>query len=439
MFENILGQSITQVLQHEIEQHTLAPALLFVGPESSGKLTTALELARILSCHTTAAWSCTCKSCLNQKGLTAPDVLIMGARNTLLDIKAAAHAFLNAQTTPTRYLFIRSVRKLTIRFDPRLWDPEETRFIKAIPILTTLEEAFVDFLAAYHLASKPEDAAKREKRITKIVDLCEKLQEECMYDTIPINQVRKAASWLHLVPTERKKILIIEHADKMQDSARNAFLKIIEEPPAYAHFILTTCQRRAVMPTILSRVRTYTFTDRKSVDQYAVIERIFRDTAYCAQHAQDTSVSVCSYLRRFLPVTAHAAKEAAALFWEYVFMRFNQVHKQPPLALFNAVNTYRRSSPAQPAESVQSLGAIVKLMHNGKPRQICTLFLEQCTSFLQISLRDTACTAHALELYAAYTAYIRQAQQSLETLHITLQATLEHLAEQITATDYKSA
>ena len=211
MFENILGHTITHVLQHEIEQHTLAPALLLVGTESSGKLTTALELARILSCHTTAEWSCTCPSCLNQKELTAPDVLIMGARNTLLEIKAAAHAFLNTQTMPTRYLFIRSVRKLTMRFDPRLWDPEEARFVKAIPILTTLEEAFVDFLAAYHLSSKPEDAAKREKRITKIVDLCEKLQEECMYDAIPINQVRKAASWLHLVPTERKKILIIEH------------------------------------------------------------------------------------------------------------------------------------------------------------------------------------------------------------------------------------
>lgn len=120
-------------------------------------------------------------------------------------------------------------------------------------------------------------------------------------------------------------------------------------------------------------------------------------------------------------------------------MRFNQARKQVPLALFNAVNSYRRSSPAQPAASLQNLGAIVKLMNNGKPQQIATLFLEQCMSFLQISLRDTACTPYALELYAAYAAYIRQAQQSLETLHITLQATLEHLAEQITATDYKSA
>ncbi|MGP1530502.1 MAG: hypothetical protein ACTTI3_09265, partial [Treponema sp.] len=429
MFENILGHNITHVLQHEIEQHTLAPALLLVGPESSGKLTTALELARILSCHTTAAWSCTCPSCLSQKELTTPDVLIMGARNTLLEIKAAAHAFLSAQTMPARYLFIRAIRKLTMRFDSRLWDSEETRFVKAIPILTTLEEAFVDFLAVYHLASKTEDAAKREKRITKIVNLCEKLQEECMYDTIPINQVRKAAAWLRLVPTDRKKILIIEHADQMQDSARNAFLKIIEEPPAYAHFILTTCRRRAIMPTILSRVRTYTFTDRKSVDQCAVIERIFRDTAYCTQHAQDTSVSVCSYLRHFLPVTANTAKEAAALFWEYVFTRFNQARKPPPLALSNAVDVYRRSAPAKQEEFVQSLGAIVKLMNNGKPRQLCTLFLEQVTSFLQISLRDTACTPYALELYAAYAGYIQHAQQSLDTLNITLQATLEHLAE----------
>src|SRR5690606_27337173 len=36
--------------------------------------------------------------------------------------------------------------------------------------------------------------------------------------------------------------------------AANAFLKLLEEPPAYATLVLTTSQPGALLPTILSRV-----------------------------------------------------------------------------------------------------------------------------------------------------------------------------------------
>ena len=83
-----------------------------------------------------------------------------------------------------------------------------------------------------------------------MVNVAEKLEDDFLYDSIPVNQVRNASAWARLSPSDKKKILIIENADRMQDAARNAFLKVLEEPPADVVFILTTTRRGAIMPTI---------------------------------------------------------------------------------------------------------------------------------------------------------------------------------------------
>lgn len=49
------------------------------------------------------------------------------------------------------------------------------------------------------------------------------------------------------------KVYIVEEADKMTPQAQNALLKTIEEPPAYAVFILLCSSTEAMLPTILSR------------------------------------------------------------------------------------------------------------------------------------------------------------------------------------------
>ena len=250
MFENVLGQPVIQLVSDELEQGKVPPALLFAGPESSGKLTAALETARILSCTESGSWTCACESCKRHKDLSSSDLLILGTRDTVLETKAAAHALCTAKTTAARYLFVRAVRKLTSRFDSRLWDTDESRFVKAAPILADIEESLADLIDRYGTIEtiSEEEAKKLEKLTEKSTDLCQKLQEDCMYDTLPVNQVRKASAWVRLMPVGKKKVLIIENADKMQESARNAFLKILEEPPEYTVFILTTARRAAVIP-----------------------------------------------------------------------------------------------------------------------------------------------------------------------------------------------
>ena len=55
------------------------------------------------------------------------------------------------------------------------------------------------------------------------------------------------------------KIGVIVDADRMGDSAANAFLKTLEEPPPHAIFILATTEKHKIIPTILSRCQVYDF------------------------------------------------------------------------------------------------------------------------------------------------------------------------------------
>lgn len=55
------------------------------------------------------------------------------------------------------------------------------------------------------------------------------------------------------------KIYIIDEVHMLSTSAFNAFLKTLEEPPAYAIFILATTERHKILPTILSRCQIFDF------------------------------------------------------------------------------------------------------------------------------------------------------------------------------------
>ena len=57
----------------------------------------------------------------------------------------------------------------------------------------------------------------------------------------------------------RYSVYIIDEVHMLSQSAFNAFLKTLEEPPAHAIFILATTEKHKIIPTILSRCQTYDF------------------------------------------------------------------------------------------------------------------------------------------------------------------------------------
>jgi DNA polymerase III subunit delta' len=71
---------------------------------------------------------------------------------------------------------------------------------------------------------------------------------------IPIHEVRNLQKKLTLHSFEGgKKVVVIWHADKMNPEASNSLLKLLEEPPAATHFILTVETPNDLLPTVLSR------------------------------------------------------------------------------------------------------------------------------------------------------------------------------------------
>lgn len=425
MFENLVNQPAAKRLIEDIKQNKLPPSILFSGNKCSGKLTAALELARSLCCEKDGNWQCNCPSCQRQKELISPDVLILGTRDHTLEIKAAANTFSNNISLPSRYLFLRSIRKLNNRFDARLWDIDETRFLKAAPMIAEIEELLSDLTS---VPVETLEAVPLKKKLDLLITKTEKLQDECMYDTIPINQVRKASSWIRLMPAGAKKILIVENADKMQESARNAFLKILEEPPSYSVFILTTAHRGAIMPTILSRVRTYNFAERDFQSQKEVIRRVFKDTTPHSTAIANFNL-LSSYLYSFLPVNFKTIQNSASLFYEFIFKLIDVENKQLLQALHKSIIAYKNENNYD--SSKLSIAEIVSLLNKCKPHTIYILFLNCLLAFLQTSLKNGECSALETETYFKITHLIKNSENAVDTFNISPQAALENLAEQI--------
>ena len=75
-----------------------------------------------------------------------------------------------------------------------------------------------------------------------------------LYKEILVEQVRDADAALHATAARAgQKVLVVDPADELSDSAANALLKLLEEPPAGV-ILLLVCQRPGLLPrTILSR------------------------------------------------------------------------------------------------------------------------------------------------------------------------------------------
>ena len=402
MFENVLYQPASEMLIKDISGGTLPNAVLFSGPDSSGKLTCALELARVLSCRAPGGakghWLCTCPSCLRHKALNTPDVIIAGPGDCTPEIKASAETLLKAVAESASwakaavYLFIRSVRKLTLRFSPVLWEGDD-KASKAAPFLSTIEELLEEINP---LEDLPE-LEKLNKTVEAVIKQCSSLESSLMYDTVPVNQIRKAATWARMTSPDSKKCIILENADKMQDSVRNAILKILEEPPEDAVFVLTTARRGAIIPTILSRVRTYTFVDRTSVQQAEIVSRVF--------HAGSAVNSVNGFLSSFLPVS------------------YDEINKEA-VAFCNSLLTGKRLN----------LDEMVKNLNGFEPRVILKLFFEFVLDYLGHFLRenvDAEKLASKTEKSAEILEAIRTTYDNITIYNQSVVSALEALYERI--------
>ena len=376
MFENILGQeSVVSRLSEEVRSSLLPPALLFAGPDYAGKASTALELARVLTCKgpdASVPWRCACTSCTQQRHLLHPETLLLGGRYFTREIHVAVNALKRDRREPLRYLLERSVRKLTRRFDPVLWEGDTSRLGKVDPLLQQIDEALAGYLPG---APMPDDRHFSDG-LDALAALATKLESAVNLNAVAVDVIRRVNRWTRISPAGPAKVALIENVDRLGDSSRNALLKTLEEPPENVYFILTTSRRGAVIATILSRARQYGFAGRGAAESAKVISRIFRDSP-------QEPASIRDY---FLGLDGGGLRPLASRFLDHV-----TTHEEIELALVDEI-----------AEVISTLGRSEGFHY----------FLEELADLLRERLREENLQSRVAETWRREIATARERVES---------------------------
>ncbi|MBF0613673.1 MAG: DNA polymerase III subunit delta' [Magnetococcales bacterium] len=92
---------------------------------------------------------------------------------------------------------------------------------------------------------------------------------------ISVDQVRELTRAMSFTPLESdRKVALIDDAALMNESAANALLKTLEEPPAHSVLILITSRPGALLPTIRSRCQQERFHPLAPAEMAALLQRL---------------------------------------------------------------------------------------------------------------------------------------------------------------------
>lgn len=113
-------------------------------------------------------------------------------------------------------------------------------------------------------------------------------------NAIKIEQMRELRWIAYLRPMSgRKKVFIVDEAEKMTEEAANSLLKILEEPPLFTYIVLVTANPFLIMPTIKSRCQVVNFAPVSSQE----IERLLVEKGYEPEKTRIISLFVRGNVR----------------------------------------------------------------------------------------------------------------------------------------------
>ena len=219
-FRDIIGQQeVIERLVKDAQAGTVPHALLFCGPEGVGKLQTAIAFARYLLCRDkgTGSDSCgTCPSCVKMDKLVHPDLHFV-------------FPVINKSKTAGR----------STVSDDEISTWRET-------VLDRQYFGFEEWLS---------DIDADNKQASIFVTESESINAKLALKSVEGGY----------------KIMIIWHAEKMNQQCANSLLKLLEEPPTGTVFILTTDAPELMLETILSRTQRIEF---KRIPEETIKQRL---------------------------------------------------------------------------------------------------------------------------------------------------------------------
>ena len=221
-FSEVIGQhEVKQRLIQSVSENRIAHAQLFLGPEGSGTLTLAIAYAQYINCSNRGADdSCgVCSSCNKYQKLIHPDL---------------------------HFAYPVASNKTVTK------DPVSEDFISNWRNLV-LQSPYFTLLQWY-----------------------EEIDIENKQGIIGKNESQEIIRRLNLKSYEAEyKVMIIWMAERMNDSAANKLLKMIEEPPAKTIFILIAENQGQIIPTILSRTQLIKVPKIENNDLFGYIKAKF--------------------------------------------------------------------------------------------------------------------------------------------------------------------
>ena len=257
MFDRLIGQPGVTRLREDLIGSRMPYASMFKGERYTGKMTAALEAARILSCDGAGSAFCDCDSCTRQRLTSHPYTLILGNRDFMVEIEAHATGFLKFRNEHYARKFVRSVRILLARFRSDIFEPSGNVQKAATVSAYETDELIEEFLSNH----TDKRTLSADKAIKAIIKRAAALDQSIRSTNIPVQQIRGINTWLLSTPEDSTKCVIIEGVESMGDASQNALLKVLEEPPARSYFILLSGLIGRMLPTLTCRVRTYRFAN----------------------------------------------------------------------------------------------------------------------------------------------------------------------------------
>lgn len=238
LFSEVIGQhSVKQRLIHSVATNRVSHAQLFLGPEGSGKLALALAYAQFINCkNRNETDSCgVCSSCVKFSKLSHPDLHFIFPTTTNKKVKK----------DPESVLFLEEWRRFVL---------EKNAY------LTTNQ--WYDYLG---VENKQGTIYARDAN-----EIIRKLQYKAF--------------------EAEYKITIVWMIEKINPTAANKLLKLLEEPPDKTIFILIAEEQEQILPTVRSRaylVKIPKITDKDMlqalIEKFQCREADVRDAMLMAQ------------------------------------------------------------------------------------------------------------------------------------------------------------
>ena len=250
-------------LSREAEKGMIPQSVMILGSDYSSRMTAAVELALTFLSEEDAYQS-----------LDVQDLVILSNRNSQLRIRALLSVFRRSRNRRSWLMLLHETRILLLSYHAALNESGDKEAFRCAGELGELIYSYRDDFS--------------EKELDKFIQSFEKLSGNLFASMkkrspFSIDQVRDIQAFLQL-ESDRGKAVILENIEDVTAGAMNSLLKILEEPPAHAVFILATTDPQKVLPTIQSRCQRYDFRRIPAEIMAAALEDIAQKDGFLLDH-----------------------------------------------------------------------------------------------------------------------------------------------------------